>query len=170
MSEKKNFKEKLFEELRLLAGYTFFFYLFFLAFSRYRSLILSPFEAAPIHWGYNFVEALILSKIILLGQSFHLAEKFDRRPLIIPTLYKTAWFSLFVLIYMVIEEFVIGLIEGKTWHEVYDKFLAQGFDNLLAKFFVMVFVFVFFFAFLQLNQYLGGKKLYQLFMLKKDVE
>lgn len=168
MSEKKSFKEKMLNDAWLLAVYTLFFSLFFMAFARYRSLILSPYEEPVTHWGYNIFEALILSKMILLGQAFHLAERFDKRPLIIPTLYKTAGFSVFVMIFMTLEEFLIGYFKGKDFHDIVAKFLNEGIDNLLAKLLIMVFVFFFFFAFLQLNQYLGGKRLFELFMFKKD--
>lgn len=160
-------KQRVLHETRRLLVYTVFFTLFFWAFATYRRLILGHYNISYIHYGYSLVEALILSKIIILGQILGIGERFENKPLIIPTLYKTFIFSIFVMAFDALEHFVIGAIHHQAFEKLYAEFMDKGIDLLRARILVMLFVFILFFAFLEIDRYMGNNKLVNLFLYGK---
>lgn len=161
-------KEKVIKEATLFLIYFLFLLVFFTTFNIYERLILDNYAIHYTHYGYSIIEALILAKIILIGQSLKLGENFSNRPLFIITLYKTLVFSGFVVVFSIIEHFLIGLLHGDNFAEIYHDFIAIGFRIILAKALMMFFVFIFFFAFLEIGSVLGEKKLFQLFFKSRS--
>lgn len=158
--------KKVKEEMKRMFLYASFFFLFFSAFTFYRRLILREELVSFIHLGYNLGESLVLAKIILLGQYFQFGERFSKKPLIVPTLYKTAIFTVFVIFFDIFERFFTGLLKGHKWESIYNKLQTHGFEEIAAELFIMIFVFLFFFAFLEIDRLLGGKKLFDSFFRK----
>lgn len=167
-TKNEKLKQRMLEETRRYFIYAAFFTLFFWAFGTYRRLILKQFDISYIHYGYSFVEALILSKIIILGQLIGLGKRFKNMPLIIPTLYQTFIFTLFVMAFDALEHFLIGALHHKSLDKLYIEFIENGVDLLLARIVVMLFVFVLFFAFLELDQAIGKNKIASLFLRYRD--
>lgn len=162
--ETKNLKDSLTHELKLFGIYALFFALFFTAFAIFRYLTVKESDAEITYrFGFNIIESLILAKIVLLGQHFHLGERFNERSLIIPTLYKTMIFSLFVLIFAILEEFAVGFLKGKSFEAIKQKFFETGIDDILGKVLLMAFVLMCYFAILETARVLGEKKLFNLF-------
>lgn len=162
-------KEKIYHELYLFALYASFIATFFCILTTYRGLILNePF--GYFHYTSAIIQALILSKIILVGESLKLGEKLGKRslPLIIPTLYKTLIFCCFVLIFTIIEHFIFGFLKKQNMQEIYTELIDKGLDLILAKILVVAFVFFLFFAFLEIAAVLGGNKLLKLFFSRKN--
>jgi hypothetical protein len=160
---KQSLKETVEREMRLYFAYTLFLALFSFAMTAYRQLISAEFPVSYIHYGYGLIESMILAKIILIGQHFHLGERYGDRSLIIPTLYKTLIFSLFVLLFGVLEHFVVGLLHGKALAVIYHELVDKGFLVILCKVLVKFFAFILFFAFLEVGRVLGEDKLFYLF-------
>lgn len=166
--DKIQLKQKFIHELRVFLFYFIFLTLFFWTFTMYRHLILKEFQISYIHYSYNFIEALVLSKMIILGQSLKLGERYSDRKLIIPTLYKTVIFSIFVLIFTILEEFVVGFIKGHSFTAIYHTFSEIGIYEISARVLVMFFVFVLLFAFLEIDRIMGGDNLINLFMRERN--
>lgn len=160
-------KKRLIHEVDLFLLYTLFFALFFALFGTYKRLILGEYAISYVHYGYSLVEAAILSKVILLGESFKLGQRFDgecdEKPLIYPVAYKTVLFSVFAFIFAIVEHFVMGFFEGKTSQVVYNELISKGLDQILATLLVMTFVIFIFFSFLELCHFFGPQKIYTLF-------
>jgi hypothetical protein len=91
-----------------------FVYLWLLlgTFTMYRRLVLAEYHIGYFRYGYSLIEALVLAKIVLIGRYLRLGEGFRQHPLIVPTLYKTLWFSTFVLVFCVLEHLILG-----WWHD-----------------------------------------------------
>lgn len=160
-------KQKIKNELFLMMIYFLFLSFFFCSLTAYERLILGEYSISYLHYGYGLLQALILSKIILIGESLGLGEKFKDRPLIIPTLYKAIIFSLFTLFFMVLEHFITGFLRDISFAELYQKLVNKSLDVLLAKALVMFIVFIPFFAFLQIGNFMGENKLIKLFFFRK---
>jgi hypothetical protein len=60
------------------------------------------------------VNALVLSKIILIGEIAKFGKSSEGKSLIVPTLHKAAMFTIFYLIVHVFEATVRSLIHGQT--------------------------------------------------------
>lgn len=160
-------KEKIVDDLYRYVAYSLFFALFFSAFTLYRMLVLEPYQIGALHYGYNIVEALILAKILMLGQMLGLGEHYKNRPLIIPTLYKTVVFTLFVFLFSILEHFVVGFLRGRNSAEIYQELTDHGIYEILARTLIMVFVFFLFFAFQETGRVMGENKLFNLFFKGK---
>jgi len=131
--EKTGWKKKVAHEL--LEYWVNFFYLvfFFGAFAWYRRLILAEHQITYLHYGTAIVEALILAKVILIGDALRLGRKFEDRPLIIPTLYKAVVFSFFVGVFAILEHSIGALLHGKGLMGGIREILTEGKDELFAR-------------------------------------
>ena len=160
-------KKNIAEELHRFFLYAIFLYFFFGAFSLYQELTLHAEDITYLHYEFEFLEALMLSKIILVGQALKLGERYRHRPLIVTTLYKTIIFSSFVFVFSIVEHFLVGFIRGRSFAALYDKLVTTGIDEILAKLLVMSFFFLIFFAFLETSRALGKDVLYNLFFKRR---
>jgi len=75
----------------------------------YRRLILAQYLISYLHYGVAVIEAAVLAKIILIGDVMRLGRKYEDKPLIVPTFYKTSMFSIFVIGFKIIEHLLWGL-------------------------------------------------------------
>ena len=64
--------------------------LLFAAFIQYGRLILAAHEITYTNYFFAVIEAAILAKIVMIGEVARLGRGLEHRPLIYPTLYKTA--------------------------------------------------------------------------------
>lgn len=161
-------KKKLAQEMRLFLIYASYLIFFFCSMITYRRLLLGEYSISYFHYGYGVVQALILAKIILVGEALGLGEKFSKKPLIIPTFYKAIIFGFFVLIFNLFEHFLTGYLHGIAPGKVYQDLLAKGMDQILAEALVVFFAFIPFFAFVETGRVLGEGKLINLFISRKD--
>jgi len=144
----------------LIAAFLFFF---FGAFTTYRRLILRQYDIDYFQYGYSLVEALILGKVVLLGEVFHLGERFRGKPLIVPTLYRTFTFSLLVLAFAVIEHFFTGFIHGHSFAASLQELTATTGAQIGAKVIVMFIAFIPMFAIWEISNLFEAGKLFELF-------
>src|SRR5690349_9578287 len=90
---------------------------FFGVFELYRKLVLAEHGINYVHYGAALIEALVLAKIILIGDAIGLNRGFENKPLIFPTLHKTIVFSLFVGLSAIGEHLVEGKFQGSSLAE-----------------------------------------------------
>jgi hypothetical protein len=163
-------KEKLLHEVKELLGIFLYLAVFFCAFTTYRLLVMKEMGLSYFHYGFALIKALVLAKVILLGQSVRFAKAFDDRPLIILTLYKVILFSLFTLAFEVLERVIGGFFHGKNILGALQEIMSVGWDELLARTLVMLVAFVPLFAFTETARVLGEGKMRELFLHKRPVK
>ena len=168
MTEKKSvWKVGLLEELKTMLILFVYLFLFFGAFTIYGRLMLAEYGIAYVQYGYNFIEALVLSKVIVLGKFLQLGERFHNRPLIVPTLYKTLWFSGLILAFSIIEHLISGWLHGKASSVVIKGILDDGLPLILAHTLVKVLALVPLFAATELGRVVGEGNLFELFFRRR---
>ena len=141
---------------------------FFGAFAWYRRFILDEYRISYFNYGAAAIEALVLAKVIWIGELLGLGRTHENKPLIYPTLHKAFAFSLFVGLFAIIEHMIGGIIHGigvagglaKLWHE--------GKYELIARCLVTFFAFIPFFAFRELARLMGEGKLSKLFLRRRE--
>ncbi len=144
--------------------------IFFGLFAWYRRLILAEYDIRYLKYGVAIIEALILAKIILIGDMLGLTKEFEAKPLIYPTLYNSFVFSLFVGLFALIEHTVGGLLQHKGLMGGVAELRAEGWYELLARCLITFFVFIPFFAFRELGKIFGEEgKLGRLFFRQKSL-
>jgi hypothetical protein len=162
-------KEKVMHEVKELLTIFVYLALFFCAFTTYRLLVMKEMGLSYFHYGFALVKALVLAKVILLGQCLRFVRAFDDRPLIVPTLYKVILFSLFVVAFEVLEHVIGSFLHGKDLLSAWQEMMSAGRDELLARTLVMLVAFVPFCAFGEIGRALGEGKLSELFLHKRPM-
>ena len=142
---------------------TAFLAAFFISFTTYRRLVLAEYNIGYFEYGFAVVKALVLAKVILIGEAMHVGERLRGRPLLVTTLWKTLTFSLFVAAFVVIEHFIAAAIHHRPVSAEFQFSGAQGYE-LLARIQLEAVAFVPFFAFRELGRVLGERELNQLFL------
>lgn len=166
-AKQKNWKERLFREfVKYWINFVYLAVVFGL-FAWYRRLILAEYDIKYLKYGVAIIEALVLAKVILIGDMIGLGREFRNKPLIYPTLYNAIVFSLFVGLFALIEHTVGGLLRGKGPIAGVAELRAEGWYELLARCLITFVMFVPFFAFKELAKILHEEgRLAKLFFRK----
>jgi hypothetical protein len=157
-------KEKAVEELRMF--WVLFVYLAFTfsALLNYRRLVLHEIGVSYLHYGFAVIEALIIAKVILIGQALGLGKRMERDyPLIYTVLAKSILYAIFLGLFTVLEHLVEGWVHEQGWHAVTQHFASVGMDEFLARTLIVLVAFVPFFAVDEAARVLGNGDLYALF-------
>ncbi|HAM52472.1 MAG TPA: hypothetical protein DCP92_17900 [Nitrospiraceae bacterium] len=120
-----------------------------------------------MNYGISLIEALILAKVIMVGDLLHLGRGLQSKPLIFPTVYKTVVFTLWVALFSLLESAIRGFLQGKGLAGALDHLLSEGTHVVFAKCLVVFFAFIPFFALKELGRVLGEGKMGELFFRRK---
>jgi hypothetical protein len=161
--KKAGWKQKLVYELVEYWINFVYLALFFAVFISYQRLILADYQISYEHYGIVVIKALILAKVIIIGDVLGLGRKLEDKPLIFPTVYKTVVFTLWVVLFNVVESTVRGLLHGKGLAGGLNELLSGHQYELLAHCLIIFFAFVPFFAFKELGRVLGEGKIRDMF-------
>ena len=157
---KPSFKQKAAHELKEFAIISAYLAFFFCALITYTSLELRKYEINYLSYSFAIINALIIAKVILIGDMMHLGRRVEARPLYQSVLLKSILFSLLVLAFHFLEEFVKRLIHhqpaGTVWRETH-------WDELIARSIIVFLTFLPLFAFTELRRVLGEDEIYALF-------
>ena len=155
--------QKFLVEMRKFAIVASFLFFFFGAFATYRRLILSQYQIDYFQYGYALIQALVLGKVVLIGEIFHLGNRFHGKPLIFPTLFKTFSFSILVLAFGVLEHFVKGVIHGENLVAIFGDLASKAGADMMARILVMFIAFIPMVAISEIANPLSEGKLFELF-------
>jgi len=167
--EKENagWKQRLLHEL-IDYFVNFAFLAFFLGlFTWYRRLVLAEYHISYLDYGVSLIKALVLAKVIMLGDFLRLGSKLRDKPLIYPTLYRTALFIVWVGVLDIFERTVEGLFRGQGLTGGVSELVSTGWLELLARCLVIFCAFVPFFAFKELGRILGEGALRELYFRRR---
>jgi len=160
-------KHKAYHELTEYWINVVYLTLFFGVFTWYRRFILAEYEIVYLHYGIAVIEALVLAKVIMIGDIVRLGRELDDKPLILPTLYKAAVFSMFVGLFKVLEHTIRGLLQGESLAGGMHDILSKDRNELLAYALIIFFTFIPFFAFKELGRVLGEGRIRHLFFRRR---
>jgi len=159
-STKKTLKQRAkheFEELFILTGYLGFF---FCGLATYSMLLLDRFHISYFAYGTALINALVIAKVILIGEAAHAGRKFEARALVYSALWKAFVFALLVFAFHLAEEMIRDVIHGKSldaaFHDirVYDLLIRTG---------LIFCVFIPLFLFRELKRVVGDEGFRELF-------
>jgi len=121
-SEKKGLKQKVaheFQEVAILTGYLAFF---ICALATYSMLLLGKFHISYFAYGTALINALVIAKVILIGDTLHAGTRYERKALLHSAIWKSFVFGLLVFAFHILEEMIKHLIHGKdavgAFHEI----------------------------------------------------
>lgn len=162
-----NLKKKIAHEMGEYLIIVCYLALVFAAFTQYRRFLLAAYDITYTNYWVAVIEALILGKVVMIGDILHLGHRLEQKPLIYPTLLKTVVFTVFVAAFTLIEHAIKGLWEGKGAMGGLIDFFEKSPYELLAGSLIIFVSLIPFFAFRELGRVLGEGKLWVLFFKKR---
>jgi hypothetical protein len=165
--KKRNWKQILFHELVEYWINVCYLTLVFAAFTQYRRFLLAAHDITYTNYWVAVIEALILGKVVMIGDVLRLGRGLEQKPLIFPTLYKTVVFTLFVAAFTLLEHAIKGLWKGEGLTGGLAAFLGKGHHELLAGSLAIFVALVPFFGVKELGRVLGEDKIRGLFFRRR---
>ena len=162
-SAKPGMKQKLARELKEMAWIFLYLALFLCALATYSTLLLREFHVSYFVYGTALLNALIMSKIILLGEYFQLGRKHEGKPLIYAAIFKAFQYAILMAVFHVVEEIIKHLVYGHSVRSALHELMAGRLTEILARNLVFFCALVPFFAGRELRRVLGDEKFSALF-------
>jgi hypothetical protein len=160
-------KEKAIEELRMFWVIAIYLAVMFSAFTWYRRFILSESGISYFHYWSAVIQALILAKVILIGEAFGIGKRYEGSTLILSVLFKALIFGAFIAVFSLLEHLIEGLVHRESWDEIAYSLVSAGRGEILARTIMMIVTLIPFFAFWETDRVLGDHKLFDLFFRKR---
>jgi hypothetical protein len=162
-SKKASLKQKAVHELEEFGAIFLYLAFFFCAVATYSMLLLKEYQVPYYSYATSLINALIVAKLILIGQYAHLGKKHETNPLFQLAIYKAFLFTLLVFAFHVLEELIKRLFHGEA---VAAASRSIRIDELLARSLIVFCTFVPLFAFLELRRVLGDETFSDMFFRK----
>jgi hypothetical protein len=159
-SEKRTTKQKVQHEFVQLTVIFLYLGFFFCALAAYSMLLLNKYDISYYNFGAALLNALIVAKVIMIGEYAHLGKKHENKPLFLSSLYKAILFSVLVFAFHVLEEVIKRLIHGEGFSGALQN---VRFDDLAARTLIFFCTFLPLFAFRELQRVMGEEKFRALF-------
>lgn len=159
-SSREGLKQKTIHELWELAWIFFYLAFFFCSLEIYSVLLLRDFHVKYLNFGFAIINALVVAKVILLGEYAKLGRKYEHRPLIQSAAYKALIFVLLVFVFHLIEELVKRYLH--TGHFA-GAFSETHMNDLVGRGVVVFCTFLPLFAFREARRVLGQERFVDLF-------
>jgi hypothetical protein len=156
-------KHKIVREARELFAVFVYLAFFFCALATYSTLLLHEFHVSYFAYGTALLNALIMSKVILLGEAAHLGRKHEGKPLIVAAVFKAFLFALLMAAFHVCEEVIKHLLHGQSVGSAIGELTRGRLTEVLARNLVVFCALIPFFAFGELRRILGEGKFLDLF-------
>jgi hypothetical protein len=153
-------KQRATHELREFAAIALYLAFFFCAVATYSMLLLNQFRVSYFIYGTALINALVIAKVILIGEYARLGKKHESKPLFQSALYKALLFSLLVFAFHVVEETIKRRWHGESFASSYHEIRV---NELLARSVIVFCTFLPLFAFRELRRVLGEDKFWSLF-------
>ena len=160
-------KEKAIEEFRMFWVIAIYLAVMLSAFTWYRRFILSESGVSYFHYWSAAIQALILAKVILIGEAVGLGRRYEGSKLILSVLFKALVFGVFIALFGVLEHVIEGLVHRETWDRIAHSLVSAGEGEILARTVMIVVTLIPFFAFWETDRVLGDHKLFGLFFYKR---
>lgn len=165
-SKAADLKQKAIHEFKQFAAISLYLAFFFCAVATYRMLLLSDFHDSYFNYLAGVINALVIAKVILIGEYAHLGKKYEHKPLLLSSVYKALLFGLLVFAFHIIEEVVKHRLRGENMAGAFHNIHI---DDLLGRALVMFCTFLPFFAFREVRRVLGEDKFHDLFFYSRAI-
>ncbi|MGA7371734.1 MAG: hypothetical protein WBW37_03755 [Methyloceanibacter sp.] len=157
-------KAKLYDELRRLLMIFAYLWLVFFVFLVHEWIVLADNHIGFRFYGLAAINALVLSKIMLIAEGLRFGERFDDKPLIIPIAYKAVLFSVLLVAAYILEEIALGWFHGKSVAESFPQIGGGGVVGTLCVTGLLCIALLPFFAFREIARAIGETE-FRLLML-----
>jgi len=152
---KPSLKARLYDELRKFLMIFSYLWLVFFVFLVHEWAVLASNHISFRFYGLAIVNALVLSKIMLIAEALKFAERLNDKPLVYPIAFKSISFSVLLMVSYVVEEIAVGLFHGKSVGESFPEVGGGGLVGLLTIGGIFCIALVPFFGFREIARVIG---------------
>ena len=167
--EEKTLKQKAIHEFREFLSVSLYLYIFLAMFIVYKTIILRQHEIDFAAHGLAMINALVLGKFMLLAKAFHPGEGMDNKPLVYPTLLKSAIFALVLMACKILEDLIVGYFHKDSFLESITDLGGGSLKTLLVFTAILFVVLLPLIAFGELDRVVGEGRLRRLFFRPRDL-
>lgn len=163
--EKHKVKEKAISEAKRFAGIVLYLWVLLSLLEIHRLAVLREVHQTSVsgyRFGFAAINALVLGKVILIAQDFHIGERFSEKRVIDSALFKSAVFAVLLVCFDVLEEVIVGVIHGKSIAASVPQMGGGGLEGKLIVGVIGFVVLIPFFLFIEMQRVLGKNELYSL--------
>ena len=114
--------------------------------------------------GFAIVNALILAKVLLIGEDLQIGSRFRDKPLIYSILYKCFTFSLFIIGFHILERVIVGVWSGRTIAQSFPTIGGGSVNGILSLGATLFVALIPFFAFREISRVIGRGELWSLLL------
>jgi len=165
----RQLKRKLAHETREYLIISFYLFVVFSLLVVHKSVILAEHHIDYSLHGFALINALALAKVMLMAQDLHLGDWFGDAPLIYPTLLKSFVFTVILACFKLIEDFLLGKLHGKSFHESIANFGGGSWKGIATLSALICIMLVPFFGFTELRRVFGPDRLFAVFFRPKQL-
>ncbi len=156
-------RQKLVHELERYAGVSLYLYVCLGAVLLYKESVLEDHGVGADYYRVAIVKALILGKFMLVGQAFHLGERFRGRPLILAVFFQSAVFLVLLAALTYVEEIIVGAARGRTVAQSVAEIADGKWQEIAATCLLLWLILLPYFGLRQIGQALGDGVLRRMF-------
>jgi hypothetical protein len=157
-------KQKVKHELWEMTWLFLYLAFFFCAFVGYDLLLLKQYEVAYWNFGFALLNALVITKVIMIGEYAKLGKRHEDQSLLVSTLWKAFVFGVLVFAFHIVEEIVKRLIHGTDLARASREVRL---DQLASRTIVVFCTFIPLFAFREFRRVMGEEPFHALVFGKK---
>lgn len=164
--KKHQIKEKAIDELKRYAVISAYLWVLFSMFEVHRYAVLKEFHVTSdsgYRIGFALVNALLMGKIFLIGESLHVGERVKTTRLVHSVLFKAVMFALFLIVFQLIEEAIVGLIHGRS----IAASVPGGMDRKIVEGVMAFVVLIPFFLYAEVQKVIGKERMHAMILEKK---
>jgi hypothetical protein len=152
---KRSLRERLYDELRKFLVIFAYLWLVFFVFLAHEWTVLASHHIGFKFYGLAAINALILSKIMLIAEGMRFAEGLKHKPLVYPIALKSISFTVLLMTAYILEEIGVGMFHGKSMAESFPQIGGGGVAGALTIGIIMCIALVPFFSFKEIARALG---------------
>ena len=157
-------KEKATHQLREFLVSTIYLWALFAMLVINQSIVLARAEPDYQAHGFAILNALILAKVLLIGEDLHLGSRFKDKPLLYSILYKCFIFTLFLIGFHIVERVIGGVLHGKSIAQSFPDVGGGSVQGILSLGVTVFVALIPFFAFREIARVIGHSELWSLLL------
>lgn len=165
--KKSSLKQKAYKQIKEYYLIALYLWVVFSLFVLYKSAILAEEHIGFALHGFAVINALALAKVVLVARDLHFGERFDDAPLIYPTIFKSALFTILLACFKIVEDAAVGYFHRRSFQESISDLGGGTWQGILTLSLLLFAVLVPFFGIGELQRVLGVGKLTQLFFRQR---
>jgi hypothetical protein len=161
---KPSLKERAAYQLKEFLGMFVYVWVLFGLSAIHKSIILAEEHINYQAQGFAFINALIMAKLMLIGEDLHLGSELRDKSLLYSILYKSLVFSVFIIGFHVLEEMLVGVFRGSIISQSIPTTGGGSLQGLLSYGAFVFVVMIPFFAFREVGRVIGQRELWSLLL------